>query len=144
MGKKYLQELEYKTYRWVHILTDKLIRLKQNKIVNKQVQGYKINNSSLIEIHMNKANILQESANTSDTKLSRRTPVRMPPYQAPLFIFGQDECIYKQFTLHSKQWVAPDGKRTILPKNDGIGIMIWGLYHKCLDLDSVILQIKNG
>ena len=58
-GKSYLQELAYKTHRWVHITTDELIRLKRDGLVNKQVQGYTINNSPLIEINIDEAGILQ-------------------------------------------------------------------------------------
>ncbi len=42
----------------------------------------------------------------------------------PLIIFGQDEFIFSQFSFNSTQWVGPSGERLLLPKNDGIGVMV--------------------
>ena len=32
--------------------------------------------------------------------------------------------MFSQFSFNGKQWVSPDGKRAILPKSNGMGIMI--------------------
>ena len=42
----------------------------------------------------------------------------------PVIIFGQDECIFQQYTLHGKQWVGPNGEWALLPKSDGYGLMV--------------------
>jgi hypothetical protein len=42
----------------------------------------------------------------------------------PLMIFGQDECIFKQYIRTNKSWSDPDGTRALLPKDDGQGVMI--------------------
>jgi hypothetical protein len=39
-------------------------------------------------------------------------------------IFGQDECIFKQYNRSNKSWSDPDGTRALLPKEDGQGVMI--------------------
>ncbi len=44
--------------------------------------------------------------------------------QKPVMIIGQDECIFKQYTLVKKSWSDPDGMRALLPKDDGRGLMI--------------------
>jgi hypothetical protein len=44
--------------------------------------------------------------------------------ERPLIIFGHDESIFKQYHLTKSAWVAPDGTVTIIPKDDGQGLMI--------------------
>ncbi|KAI2498015.1 hypothetical protein MHU86_16452 [Fragilaria crotonensis] len=39
-------------------------------------------------------------------------------------LFGQDESVYSQYHLKSKQWVGPLGQRALLPKTDGLSLMI--------------------
>jgi hypothetical protein len=42
-----------------------------------------------------------------------------------LVIFRHDECIFKQYHMKTKSWVAPDGSWPIVPKDDGQGLMIF-------------------
>jgi hypothetical protein len=42
-------------------------------------------------------------------------------------IFGQGETVYSQFLLGSRQWVGPLGQRPLLPKTDGLSVMISAL-----------------
>ena len=70
-GKKYLQELEYNTHRWVHKTYDELMKLKRDGLVNKKFQDYNIDNSQLVELHVDEADILQEIANTSHPEFGR-------------------------------------------------------------------------
>jgi len=39
-------------------------------------------------------------------------------------IFGQDESVFNQFLLSNRQWVGPEGQRALLPKTDGLSLMI--------------------
>ena len=50
--------------------------------------------------------------------------VCMPPGLKPLMIFGQDKSVYNQFLLRLCQWVGPLGQRVLLPKTDGLTLMI--------------------
>jgi hypothetical protein len=43
---------------------------------------------------------------------------------SPLVIFGHDECIFKQYHMTTKSWVALHVLRPIVPKDDGQGLMI--------------------
>jgi hypothetical protein len=50
---------------------------------------------------------------------------QMPPNTESLIGFGQDdECIFKQCMFASKAWTAPDGKKPIIPKDAGLGVML--------------------
>ena len=42
----------------------------------------------------------------------------------PVIIFGQDECIFQQYTLHGKQWIGPNGEPALLSKSDGFSISV--------------------
>ena len=50
--------------------------------------------------------------------------MRKHPDSKPLICFGQDECIFKQFLFTKNCWVAPNGTRHVIPKDDGTGVMI--------------------
>jgi hypothetical protein len=50
--------------------------------------------------------------------------VRKPPDVKPIMIFGQDESVFNQFLLKSRQWVGPQGQRPLLPKTDGLSLML--------------------
>ena len=39
-------------------------------------------------------------------------------------IIGQDESVFAQYLLGSKQWVGPKGQRPLLPKSEGDGYML--------------------
>ena len=50
--------------------------------------------------------------------------VWMPPNTRPLIGFGQDECIFKQYLFTNKAWTTPDGQKPVIPKDEGLGVMI--------------------
>jgi hypothetical protein len=45
-------------------------------------------------------------------------------------MFGHDESIFKQYHSTKSAWVDPDGKMTIMPKDDGQGLMISALQSR--------------
>ena len=56
--------------------------------------------------------------------------VRKPPDMKPLMIFGQDESVYRQFLLGNRQWVGPQGQHPLLPKTDGLTLMVSALQSR--------------
>jgi hypothetical protein len=56
--------------------------------------------------------------------------VRKPPDVKPLVIFGQDESVYSQFLLGNRQWVGPQGQHPLLPKTDGLSLMVSALQSR--------------
>jgi len=44
--------------------------------------------------------------------------------EKPLICFGQDECIFRQFIFTNKAWVTPEGIRPLMPKDEGMGVMV--------------------
>ena len=69
--------------------------------------------------------------------------VRKPAGTKPLMIFGQDENVFNQFLLKSKQeWVGPEGQRALLPKTDGISLMISAFQSRETGFGVQISQIQ--
>ena len=50
--------------------------------------------------------------------------VRKGKEERPLFSFGQDECIFRQFIFTGSAWTGPKGEQAIIPKDEGYGLMI--------------------
>ena len=48
-----------------------------------------------------------------------KTSIRMP-----LIILGQDEAIFKQYLICLMHLAGPDGKHMLVPKDEGLGLMI--------------------
>jgi hypothetical protein len=63
-------------------------------------------------------------------------------------IVGQDEAIFKQFLLNSKMWTGPNGKRPLLPKDEGSGVMISSFITRehglIREIDDYILTTVNA
>ncbi len=87
--------------------------------------GYKYKNRDgidMVEYHVNSNKIFQEEAD-KETRFGRYLSIRIE-MERPLIIFGHDESIFKQYHMLKYAWVAPDGTVTIIPKDDGQGLMI--------------------
>ena len=63
----------------------------------------------------------------------------------PLIILGYDECIFKQFCMSKKSWVGLHGKTNIVPKDDGLGMMISAFQSREFDfgLDITEEELKK-
>ena len=66
--------------------------------------------------------------------LSVRRGVKKPI----VMCIGQDEAFYKQFLfLLSKMWTGPKGERSLLPKDEGAGVMISSSF---IDIEYGLIQ----
>jgi hypothetical protein len=79
----------------------------------------------MVEFHVDDYDILQNVAEEMGFGMfGGNLSVRKPAGVKPLMIFGQDESVFNQFLLKSQQWVGPQGQRPLLPKTDGLSLMI--------------------
>jgi len=62
--------------------------------------------------------------------------VRFPRGEKPLVIFSH-ECIFKQYTLTKKAWVAPNEEHVLVMKDEGQSIMISALQSQELSFASI-------
>ena len=76
----------------------------------------------MVEFHVDSNKIFQEEAD-KETRFGGYLSVRIE-MERPLIIFGHDESIFKQYHMTKSAWVALDGTVTIIPKDDGQGLMI--------------------
>jgi len=75
-----------------------------------------------VEFHVNNHDCMQDFANERYGAIGGN--------RKPLIIFGQDGSFFNQFSFNSKQWVGPFGKRSILPKCAGMGVMV-SVFQSC-------------
>lgn len=126
----YLTELEPCTHRWVQMSIEIFEGIQESlgddRILHK---GYRYKcpetANDMIEFHVDDHERLQTYANeTLKCPFGGNLSVRMPENSKPLIILGQDESVFSQFTFNSMQWIAPSGKRKLLPKSSGQAMMI--------------------
>ena len=63
-------------------------------------------------------------ADCYDTEYGGHLSVRKPIGKKPVMILGQDESIFKQYSFTPCTWTLPNGKKPLIPKDDGKGVMI--------------------
>jgi hypothetical protein len=66
----------------------------------------------------------------SDLIFGASLSVHIPTSLKPVIIFGQDNCIFKQYKCLKKTWRLPDGRYPLLPKDDGAGIMAFAFISR--------------
>ena len=109
---------------WIQITAAEAMEL-ENKNEVPMGSGYRYLDEStgkqMVEYHIDACNKFQERVNCN---VGGNLSVQRSPDQQPLIAFGHDECIFKQFTFSLKSWIGPNGKSVVMPKDDGMGIMI--------------------
>ena len=90
----------------------------------------------MVQFHLNQHLSFQDSA--SMTKHGGNLSVGKPVGAKPLICFGQDECIFKQFTFTLKAWTAPEGQKSMILKDEGLGDVM-SAFLSLVSLDSAIL-----
>ena len=119
---------EMRAHRWLSISKEESDKLIEEGEINESI-GYEhikiqIDGSILtfVEYHVDDhPQFIEQCANL---KFGGNLSVRFPIGKKPLFIFGQDECIFKQYSFTKKAWVLPDGTRPLIPKDEGMGLML--------------------
>jgi len=92
----------------------------------KRVQIHKNNRqwelTKMFEYHVDSLKMIKPESVT--TNLGGNLSTRFPELKKPLVIFDHDECIFKQYTMPMKQWYGPNREPYVVPKDDGMGVMI--------------------
>jgi DNA-binding transcriptional regulator YhcF (GntR family) len=121
--KRYLK-YEFRMFRWIQLSLEKVKAMEENEEIDEGL-GHRYQNSEnkdMVEFHVDQHPSFQDEVST--TLYGGNLSVRIPLNAKPLICFGQDECIFKQFTFTPKAWCAPDGQRPMTPKDEGLGVMI--------------------
>mmetsp|Transcript_26808 Transcript_26808/g.33053 ORF Transcript_26808/g.33053 Transcript_26808/m.33053 type:complete len:391 (+) Transcript_26808:1059-2231(+) len=119
---------EMRAHRWISVSKNESDELIKKKEINENI-GYtykKIQDDgtvlTLVEYHVDDHPLFLDRC--ANLQFGGNLSVRFPKGQKPLFIFGQDECIFKQYSFTKKAWILPDGTRPLIPKDEGMGIML--------------------
>jgi hypothetical protein len=125
---EYLSVLEPRCFRWIQLSKRDAEKLKaDHNIETTDERGYHYtddNGVEMVEYHVDDYDFLHGLAKEMGYKFGGTLSVRMPDGVKPLILFGQDECVFSQYLMGSRQWVGPSGERALLPKNEGMGLMV--------------------
>ena len=127
--KRY-KKFELQSHRWIQLSeTDVDLIIKEGcdgeDIGFKKHQGYKYKNGdiTMFEFHVDDHSSFPDRVQ-HHPEFGGDLSVRRNKSKKPLIMFGQDECIFKQYLFGNKQWFLPDGTTALLPKDEGMGIMM--------------------
>jgi hypothetical protein len=123
--KSYLDDLEINCHRYVQLTFARYQALVKEQKLHPNMKGHSYVNDQgvpMIEFHVDDHLFLQNVQ--SELLFGASLSVRKPTSCKPLIIFGQDECIFKQFKFTKKTWRLPDGRYPLLPKDEGAGLMV--------------------
>jgi transposase len=144
--KRYLCEYEPQMFRWVQVKQTKVEALELEEKIPKG-KGYRYKGTTddeqehmgdccdeeqdnMVEFHIDALpeEVVEELAAADNALVgpfgSGRLSVCRDRSKKPLICLGQDECIFKQFSFFTKVWYGSDGQLALLPKDEGMGVMI--------------------
>jgi hypothetical protein len=121
------EDYEIHTHRWKQISIHRFEQMVQDGELSPE-SGYKYNKDekegggTYIELHIDDHPSFQRECD--NLPYGGHLSVHKNPTQKPIMILGQDECMFKQYSLASKSWSAPNRTCALLPKDDGQGVMV--------------------
>ena len=128
-------ERELRCFRWIQLTEKKYTELiDEGHLFNGEPHEY-VDNEGMkrLEFHVDDCELFSDWNDWPDEDSKRFggcLSVRMPEGSKPLIIFGQDECIFKQYIFTKKSWMGPEGQTAMTPKDDRQGLMISSLVSR--------------
>ena len=116
-------DYELLTHQWYSITSEKRDEMVETGEISEHL-GYKYesNGVTMWEFHVDDHVSFQSAC--ANLPFGGFLSVRKPVDKKKAMIFGQDKVIIKQYLLHMFAWTLPDGSRPLVPKDDGMGVMI--------------------
>ena len=113
-------------HHWVQLPMAQVKLLKeQSVLVNGSGYQYMNNDGDeMAEFHVDALPNSIYNEKVCDAQFGRCLGIWRDPSNNPIFSFGQDECIFKQYPFTGITWVGQNGEMPIVPKDKGYGIMI--------------------
>ncbi|KAI2500715.1 hypothetical protein MHU86_13743 [Fragilaria crotonensis] len=148
----YLTKLEPRTHRWIQVTKETVEKWKSEKKISYDDdarRGYTYQDQQtgeeMVEFHVNDFDMLHDvvAEEMGFGTFGGNLSVRKPPEEKPLMLFGQDKSVYSQYHLKSKQWVGPLGQRALLPKTDGLSLMISAIQSRETGFGVHISQLEE-
>lgn len=117
--------------RWIQLSLAELCEKNPMFMKELKSQGYKYNKDkptdrtcnkfTHIEFHIDNHWLFRERM--KDVRFGGKISVLLN-INVPLICFGQDKCIFCQFIFSNCAWVTPDGIHPLVPKDEGMGLMV--------------------
>jgi hypothetical protein len=129
--KEHLSKVEPRCHRWIQVTKETAEGWRREKTkpsqfnLNAKGNAYlSEDNIEMVEFHVDDHDFLHDVANEMGYgAMGGNLSVRKPSNK-PLMILGQDNSIFNQYLLGNRQWVGPDAQRALLPKTDGLSLML--------------------
>ena len=121
------KEYELRAQRWIQISLEEATSLIHvGTVIEGDGYHYQDENGNfMVEFHVDCAECFHDRMNADpSTPFGGKLSVRFPKDKKPLMIFGQDECIFKQYIFTRKHWQGRNGEVPLIPKDDGAGITL--------------------
>ena len=112
-------------HRWIQVSVEEAKQLQEkHKFLFKSGHFYtdEQTGKEMVEYHVNTCEHFHTML--QDSNFGGNLSVNFPANEKPIVLLGHDECIFKQFQFTNKGWVSDEGVREILPKDEGLGVMI--------------------
>jgi hypothetical protein len=127
--KNYLTMLEPYCRRWIQVPLSEAATMKTLDADIGHHYFDIISNESRVEFHVDYwrsclARLKASEETLPHREIEARTSIRKPTSVRPLMIIGQDESVFSQYLMSSKQWIGPRGQVALLPKSEGDGYML--------------------
>ena len=117
-------DYELRCHRWYSIPATEKTKLVNNGELD-ATMGYHYKSqdgTEMVEFHVDDHVSFQNECNS--LPFGGNLSVRMSPDKKKAMIFGQDECIFRQYVFTKGLWCCPDGTRQLTPKDEGQGVML--------------------
>ena len=120
--QRYLK-YELRAHRWYSITKEKKEEMvRDGKLDVESGFSYERDGVEMIELHVDDHEEFQVACRS--VPFGGNVSVRKPVGQRKLMMFGQDEVIFRQFLMWMYSWTLPDGTKQLVPKDDGMGLML--------------------
>ena len=125
--KHYLTVLEPYCRRWIQLPLSEAATIKTLDTEIGHPYYDIVSDEDRVEFHvdywkhcLSKLKTLEETPRDIEATTSIRVSTSVRPHM----IIGQDESVFAQYLLSSKQWIGPKGQVPLLPKTEGDGYML--------------------
>ena len=116
-------QYELRAHRWIQIKEIRYLKLVQDgELMEDSGYKYEDNNEVFYEFHVDSHPLFFDECIT--TTYGGHLSVRKPENERKVMMFGQDECIFKQYSFNKQSWTLPDGTKPLVPKDEGQGLML--------------------
>jgi hypothetical protein len=123
---KWFFKYERYMYRWIQIEKSEKQKLEEEEAIELAHGHHYVDpemQTSMVEFYVDDHHSFQEKMNAT-TRFGGNLSVRKPADKKPIICFGQDKAIMKQYCFTTKAWTAPSGQKALVPKDEGMGLMI--------------------